>query len=104
MEVDEDDPAMETPFTDAKAGQKKFGGWKEAGIRYYDKWQEAIITNRKKHMAYLKDVEKEALARIRVQNGLEAEVPMDVPKNANGKRKASEISEEDVDEDDMEVW
>ena len=33
LEVDEDDPAMVTPFTNAKSGQKKFGGWKEAGIR-----------------------------------------------------------------------
>ena len=41
---------------------------------------------------------------MRVQNGLEAEVPKDVPKKANDKRKASEISEENVDEDDMEVW
>ena len=95
---------MKTPFTNAKAGQKKFGGWKQAGIKYYDKWHKAIINNREKYKAYIKDVEKDALARIRVQNGLEAEVPKDVPKKANGKRKASEISEEDVDEDDMEVW
>ena len=103
-EVDEDHPAMVTPFTDAKSGQKKFGGWKQAGINYYDKWHKAIMANRKKHKDYIKEVEQDALERIRVQNGLEAEVPKDVPKKANGKRKASEISEEDVDEDDMEVW
>ena len=103
-EVDEDHPAMVTPFTDAKSGQKKFGGWKQAGINYYDKWHKAIITNREKFKDYVKDVEKEALKRIRVKNGMEAEVPKDVPKKANGKRKASEISEEDVDEDDMDVW
>ena len=95
---------METPFTDAKAGQKKFGGWKIEGIKYYDKWHKAIQKNREDFKDYLQTVEKDALARIRMQNGLEEEVPKDAFKKVNGKRKASEISEKDVDENNMEEW
>ena len=103
-DIDENDPAMETPFTDAKSGQKKYGGWKDEGIKYYEKWHKAIRKNREDFKEYLLAVEKEALGRIRKENGLEEEVPEEAPKKETGKRKASEISEKDVDEDNMEDW
>ncbi len=108
LELEDNDPALqkalETPFTDSKAGQKRFGGWNEAGIKYYNDWHDNIKTNREQNKEYLKAVEKLALARIRKAEELEEEVPEEEPKKETGKRKADGQPEEDIDEDDFENW
>ncbi len=105
LEVDEDvEKALQTPFTDSKAGQKKFGGWNDEGIAYYNKWHSDIKTNREVNDVYLKAVEQLALARIRKAEELEEEVPAEEPQKQKGKRKAEDQPEEDVDEDDFENW
>ena len=105
LEEEEDvEKALETPFTDSRAGQKKFGGWNDQGIKYYNKWHDLIIDNRKNNKEYLMDVEKLALARIRKAEELEEEVPEEEPKKQSGKRKAEDQPVEDIDEDDFETW
>ena len=104
LELQDTDPALQTPFTDSKKGQKRFGGWNEQGIKYYKEWHDAIKENRKENKEYIKDVESLALARVRKAEELEEEVPEEEPKKQTGKRKAEEHPEEVIDEDDFENW
>ena len=87
MDLEDTDPALQTPFTDSKKGQKRFGGWNEQGIKYYKDWHDAIKKNRKDNKEYLKDVESLALTRIRKAEELEEEVPEEEPKKQPGSAK-----------------
>ena len=102
-EPNESAPEMITPFTNAKSGQKKFGGWLPEGWDYYEKQLESIKENRENQKDYVKAVEEQALEKIRI---LENVVDKDgkVQKKPSGKRKAHEMDDDDEDEDDFEKW
>ena len=104
LNLHDKDPALQTPFTDCKAGQKRFGGWNDQGIAYYNKWHDAIKANLEENEEYIKAVETLALARIQKAEDLEEEVPEEEPKKQTGKRKADDQPEEEIDEDNFENW
>ena len=102
-EPDEKDPEMQTPYTNSKVGQKKFGGWTDDGILKYLAVLNNINENRDKQKKYLQDVEQEALDRIRVVEKVDEKEA----KRKTKKRKAagkSKFADEEDDEEDYENW
>lgn len=102
-DVDEEAPEMATPYTNSKAGQKKFGGWNEAGIRKYVEHQANIKGNRVDEVEFVKAVEEAALERIRKVEKLEEKEA----KRKTKKRKPSEpgaFDDETDDENDFSSW
>ena len=102
-EVDLEEKRMETPFTDPKGGQKRFGGWLKEGFDYYEDVRKQIDNNRTEQKGYIVEVEKLALERIRKANGVDPEA--DKKKKAT-KRKAEELEDDDEtdDENDFSCW
>ena len=102
-EVDPKDKNMETPFTDPKGGQKRFGGWLKAGYDYYEEARGNIAKNRIDQKEYLQQVEQLALERIRKAENVDPEA--DKKKKAT-KRKAEEMEDDDEteDENDFDNW
>ena len=102
-EPKEDHKDMQTPFTDAKGGQKKYGGWNAEGINRYDRLCAEITKNRTDLKQYIEDVEKGALERIQEANDV-------TDKDANKKKKkkkrksAGIFEEETDDENDYSAW
>ena len=94
-EVDPNHQANSTPFTEAKGGQKKFGGWKPEGIRFYHKQVDLIQKNRDEEGDYIARVEAEALQRIRTALGCDA-------KEAKRKKRKRKASLMDFDDDESE--
>ena len=94
---------METPFTDPKGGQKRFGGWLKAGHDYYEEARGNIAKNRIDQKEYLEQVEQLALERIRKAENVDPEA--DKKKKAT-KRKAEEMEDDDEteDENDFDNW
>ena len=105
-EVDENDPQMETPYTDAKGGQKKFGGWNADGIKEFDKLKEKIEKNRTKQKKYVEAVEQAALERIRKAEKVEEQEAMRKTKRKKGRSGSAAIMDEDEtdDENDHGMW
>ena len=102
-ELDEQAEEMATPYTNAKAGQKKFGGWNEAGIRKYGEYQVQIKKNRLEQHDYVKAVEEAALERIRKAENLDQKEASRKSK----KRKEPErgaFDDETDDENDFSAW
>ena len=88
-----------TPFTEAKGGQKKFGGWKPEAIRFYEIKRLEISENRKTQAAYIAEVEKAALARIRELEGCDEK---DAKRRRRKRRSSSLMEVEDSDSEDDE--
>ena len=102
-EVDPTNKRMETPYTDPKGGQKRFGGWLKEGFDYYEDARKRIAENRVKEKEYVEQVEQLALERIRKANNVDPEA--DKKKKAT-KRKADELEDDDEtdDENDFTSW
>ena len=102
-EVDEEHEDMKTPYTDSKGGQKKFGGWNEAGIKKFRELEESIKNNREKENKYILEVEEQALERIRkVEQVAEKEANRKTKKR---KKKVAAIEDESTDdENDYGMW
>ena len=99
-EVDEENEAMKTPFTDAKGGQKKFGGWNAEGIKKYNDICSEIEKNRVDEAEYIKAVEESALERIQKAEKVDLE-----GKKKKRSSKSAEIDEdEEDDENDYTTW
>ena len=64
-EPDPEASEMQTPYTDSKGGQKKFGGWNAEGIHQYQELLNQIKQNRTEQTEYIKAVEEEALEELR---------------------------------------
>ena len=98
------DRSMRTPFTNPKAGQKKFGGWTNEGISFYGNWTTKIKKNRVDNAEYIQGVEELALQRVKAAEEIgEDGDKKPAAKNANGKRPRAQ-EEEEVDENDFEAW
>ena len=102
--VDPDEEDSLAAFTDAKGGQKKYGGWKPEAIRYYEAKLKLIKKNREDQKEYITQVETEALMRIRTKHDCD----VNEAKRKTRKRKASSLSEfddvESEDEFDYTKW
>ena len=93
-----------TPFTNPKAGQKKFGGWTDEGISFYGNWTTKIKKNRVDNAEYIQVVEELALKRVKAAEEIDEDGDKKpAAKNANGKRLRAQ-EEEEVDENDFEAW
>jgi hypothetical protein len=104
-EVDPKHEDMKTPFTNPKAGQKKYGGWTPEGVEYYDSAEAAIAKNREDQKDYIKKVEELALDRIRKKQQVAEKEASRKTKKATGKRKSADLDEdEDDDEEDFSNW
>jgi hypothetical protein len=104
-EVDPDHADMKTPFTNPKAGQKKYGGWTPEGVEYYDHAEAAIAKNRVDQKDYIKQVEELALDRIREKQQVAEKEASRKTKKVTGKRKSAALDEdEDDDEEDFSNW
>lgn len=102
QDPNEEHEAMQTPFTDAKGGQKKFGGWTAAGIERYDALIELIEKNRKDQFDYIKAVEEVALERIQKAEEVDQN---DQKKKKKSSAKSAIIDEDETDdENDYSVW
>ena len=93
---------MSTPFTNPKAGQKKFGGWTKEGVTFYQNWMLNIKKNRIENAEYIQGVEEAALVRIRIAEKVD-DNKKPAATNANGKRPHPE-EEEECDEKDFDAW
>ena len=92
------------PYTNAKAGNKKFGGWRSEGILKYDKLVKDIEDNRKKNRKFVKDVEAAALERIQKEVGI-------IGDNESAKKKKPKTKSENYfadakagKENDFSTW
>ena len=101
-EPNPEDRSMSTPFTNPKAGQKKFGGWMREGITFYQNWAQKIKKNRIENAEYILGVEEAALVRIRKAEKVD-DNKKPAATNANGKRPLPE-EEEECDEKDFDAW
>lgn len=101
--VDPNHADMQTPYTDSKAGQKKFGGWNKAGIEKYDELCKLIKENRKTEKEYIQGVEEAALERIRKQEKT-AEKEEKRKTKKRTKKQQDGFSDDDDDEDDYDNW
>ncbi len=102
--ADDNNELAKTPYTNSKAGQKKFGGWLKLGMDKYDELFQAIQKNRQEESDYIEGVEQLALERIRKKEKVEE-------KDANRKtkkRSKAVVDDEDDDssdeEDNFEKW
>ena len=102
-ELEEDHDDVKTPCTDAKGGQKTFGGWNEAGITKFRELEKAIKENRETEKKYIEEVEQQALERIRkVEQVAEKDASRKTKKR---KKKVAAIEEESTDdENDYGMW
>lgn len=93
-----------TPYTNAKSGQKKFGGWNAAGINKYHDLLDAIEKNRKEQSDYIKAVENLALERIRKEEKVDEK---DAGRKSKKRMKTTskcEFADEVDDENDYSKW
>jgi hypothetical protein len=93
-----EDKRAETPYTDQKGGQAKFGGWLSAGIKRYkalcDEVKEGKLGEDEN---FCKEVEELCLKRLRKKHGRD---------ESDAKRKAKKpkvaVAEESESEDDVD--
>ena len=98
-EVERDEEDRLTPFTEARGGQKKFGGWKPEAIKFYEKKRSEIHKNREEQGPYVVEVETAALARIREAEGCDEK---DAKRRNRRRRPASLMDHDDSDSEDDE--
>ena len=103
-EIDPKHKDMQTPYTDSKGGQKRFGGWNVDGVRKYDALVEMIEKNRKKQKKCVEDVEKAALERIRKAEKVDEKDEKRKTRKKSGGGSAAIVDELTDDEDDYEAW
>ena len=102
-EPDPDHADMQTPYTDSKSGQKKFGGWLPAGITKYRALDDQIHKNRMDNEMYVEAVEKNALERIQKAEKLE-EKEANRKTKKRSKKSADQDDDETDDENDFTDW
>jgi len=95
---------MQTPYTNAKGGQKRFGGWNADGIKMFDEIKARIDKNRSKQAKYITAVEKLALERIRKEEKVDEKEANRKTKKKKGGGSAAIIDSDTDDEDDYEAW
>ena len=101
---DPDNSAMQTPFTDAKGGQKRHGGWNAEGIHQHQDLLNQIKKNRTEQAEYIKAVEEEALEELRKEAGIKKDDgKKKKKKKKNGKYAGIDVDETD-DENDYDNW
>ena len=103
-EPDANHEAMQTPYTNAKGGQKRFGGWTADGIKKFDDLKAKIDKNRYKQEKYVVAVEQAALERIRKAEKVEEKEANRKTKKKSGGGSAAIIDDETDDEDDYGAW
>lgn len=104
-DTDPDHEDMQTPYTDAKGGQKRFGGWNAEGVKKFDALVKKIQRNRFKQKKYVEEVETAALERIRKAEKVEEkEANRKTKKKSGGGSAAIMEDEESEDEDDYGLW
>ena len=92
------------PCCSHKAGQKKFGGWTNEGISFYDNWTTQIKKNRADNAEHIQGVELLALQRVKAAEEIDEDGDKKpAAKNANGKHPRAQ-EEEEVDENDFKAW
>ena len=101
-ETNEYKEAEKTPYTDPKAGQKKFGGVTDKGWKRHKLIHKMIVENREERAEEIKKIEEEAPKRIRIANNREE---IDEKRKAK-KRKSTNppVEEEEVEDEDMTNW
>ena len=93
------------PYTNSKAGNLKYGGWKAEGIKKFDEYTAKIEKNRQTDGKYLKEVEEENLVRIQKKEGLIEAADKDAKKkNKKGKSEAAFADVDAGEEDDFGCW
>ena len=101
---DEDHARYQTPYTDAKGGQMKFGGWNSEGVKKYEELLTMIKENRETQKKYVHQIEELALKRIRkVEKVEEKEASRKTKKKANSKKEEPDEDATD-DENDYDAW
>ena len=103
-DLDEEADEMQTPYTDAKSGQMKFGGWNAAGIKKYGDMEKKIVKHRESEEKYIKAVEEAALERIRKDAKVEEMEANRKTKKRTGKNQQELFADEDDDENDYSKW
>jgi len=93
------------PYTNAKAGNLKFGGWKEKGIKQFDKCKDRVERSREDNPQCNKSVEELCLLQIQKVEGILKDGDND-PKAKKKKGKSHNVfAEEDAgEEDDFDAW
>ena len=81
-------------FTNARAGQAKFGGWMKPGRKQYKKYLDLVVKARASKQC--KKVEQECLERLRDEHKMDQ---VD-KKRAEKKQKSGKVVEEESDEED----
>ena len=103
VEPDEKHKDMKTPFTDAKGGQKKYGGWNAEGINRYDQVCAQITKNRIDQKEYIEAVEQNALDRIQAACEVTDKEANKKKKKKKGKSAGLFLDKSD-DENDYSAW
>jgi hypothetical protein len=99
--LDKEHPDMVTPYTHAKGGRAKFGGWLDNGKGKYKTLVHQIRNNRVNEKPYVEQVEREALKRIRkLHNKDELDAKRKRPKMVKAVAALEEESSGDDDDDD----
>ena len=88
-------PALKTPYTNAKGGQKRFGGWLKVGQKRYKELVETVREGRASPKT--KEVEQAALERTRKVHDLGA---VEAKRNAKKPKRKSDEDDEDSDDED----
>jgi len=93
------------PCTNAKAGNLKFGGWKENGIKAFDRYKDKVEKSREDNPDFNKSVEEDCLVQIQKAEGI-LEGDDKAPKGKKKKGKSHNVfAEEDAGaEDDFDLW
>ena len=92
--------------TNPKAGNAKFGGWREAGVTRYDKLKKQVVQNRVNERDYLEAVERDTLVKIQQKVGIlkENEDKPKKKKASKGSLMAAFADEDAGDENDFGSW
>ena len=96
---------MQTPYTNSKCGQAKFGGWKPEGIAAFSEIKKAVREGRKKRGT--PELEAEGLKLVRElvkRDEYDEEQAAKKTKKKKGKNKAVPVDDDEDLDDDMDQW
>jgi len=93
------------PYTNAKSGNLKYGGWKVEGIKKFDAYKDKIELNRRDNEEYCRVVEEDNLVRIQKKEGILQDDEKDAKtKKPKGKSNAAFAEEDAGEENDFASW
>lgn len=95
----DDSTKYDGKFTDAKNGQKKYGGWNQDGFDFFNKVQQQLKTIRESDAANGHQFYKFIYDMLRRINNIVTDAPVTVvkPRNKNNKRGRDNDSDADSD-------